>query len=269
CHDLQHPDPLTTALASIILVGILISYLPQHWKIASRRSSEGLSPWWVLLGGLGSIAAIGCILVLPSSRTDMSCCREISAGACVGALLGIAQIGLQWACFMFIVFLFLIFFPGTNPATTAASLESSTPSLTSTAPATPPKRRDALIVGSVTLLTLLVVSITSLAIVSAYPRHTQVWANILGTFAGLLSAVQYLPQIYYTWRLQDVKSLSIATMIIQVPGAFLFALSLWLRVGWEGWGTWLIYIVTGVLQGVLLAMAIWFNSRAIDNSAKD
>src|ERR1700761_2536315 len=101
CDRLESPNPYTVALAAIILVGILISYLPQHIKIIVRRSSDGLSPWWVLLGGLSSIAAIGNILVLPQSRADVGCCKEVSGAACAAALLGIAQIGLQWACFMF------------------------------------------------------------------------------------------------------------------------------------------------------------------------
>ena len=47
-------------------------------------------------------------------------------------------------------------------------------------------------------------------------------------------------------------------MIIQVPGAFLFAFSLWLRVGWGGWSTWLVYVVTGILQAILLTLAITY-----------
>ena len=101
CKHLTSPNPYTVSLAAFILIGILISYLPQHHKIISRRSSEGLSPWWVLLGGLSSVAAIGNILTLPASRADVKCCKEVSGGACAAALLGIAQIGLQWGCFMF------------------------------------------------------------------------------------------------------------------------------------------------------------------------
>ncbi|KYG50579.1 hypothetical protein M433DRAFT_281782 [Acidomyces richmondensis BFW] len=249
CRALEQPDPLTVYLAVFILVGVLVSYLPQHIKIIQYGTSEGLSPWWVLLGGLSSIAAIGNILTLPASRADMACCKEISGGACAAALLGVAQIGLQWACFMFSVMLFLIFFP------TAPDLDISS-SIASITSSPPPKRRDAIIVGSTTLCALLVVGITSIALVAAWPHHTQYWANFLGSIAGLLAAVQYVPQIWYTYRLGDVKSLSVITMLIQVPGAFLFSFSLWLRVGWGGWSTWLVYVVTGILQGILLAMAI-------------
>ncbi|KAK5712625.1 hypothetical protein LTR17_017878 [Elasticomyces elasticus] len=250
CSHLAHPSPFTTALAAVLLAGILLSYLPQHLKILSRRSSEGLSPWWVLLGALSSIAALGNILTLPTSREDVACCKTIGKGECAAALLGVGQIGCQWACFMFIVMLFLIYFPYT---TTHADLSPPTASLTSTPP---PKRRDAVIVAVTTTLALLTIGLTSLVLVAAYPHHTQNWANLLGIIAGLLSAVQYVPQIWYTYHLRDVKSLSVITMLIQVPGAFLFAFSLWQRVGWEGWSTWAVYIVTGFLQGVLLVMAI-------------
>ncbi|KAK5165207.1 uncharacterized protein LTR77_009305 [Saxophila tyrrhenica] len=279
CAHLQHPNPATVTLASIILVGILISYLPQHIKIISRHSSEGLSPWWVLLGGLSSIAAIGNILVLPASREDVKCCKEVTGGECAAALLGVAQIGLQWGCFMFMcvchpslkfctghgrdetikantaysVMLFLIFFPTRS---TPADLSISTPSLSSTT--TPPRRRDALLVTLLILAAFLATGLTSLATLAVYPHHTQSLANALGTIAGTLSGIQYLPQIYFTWKLKSVKSLSVVTMLIQVPGAFLFAFSLFLRVGWEGWSTWGVYVVTGCLQGVLLGLAVWY-----------
>ena len=94
-----------------------------------------------------------------------------------------------------------------------------------------------------------------------WPHHTQKWANTLGIISGLLAAIQYLPQIYYTYRLKDVKSLSIITMLIQVPGAFFFAFSLWLRVGSEGWSAWAVYIITACLQSILLVMAIVYYKR--------
>lgn len=162
------------------------------------------------------------------------------------------------------VMLFLIFFPAHNDE---ADLSSSTATLTNSPP---PKRRDQVIVGFTTLVVVFVVGITSIALVAAYPHHTQNWANFLGLIAGILAMIQYLPQLYYTWRLGEVRSLSILTMLIQVPGAFLFAFSLWLRVGWEGWSTWLMFLVTGVLQGGLLGLAIkyWLAGRKEDEGSE-
>lgn len=82
-------------------MGILVSYLPQHYKIIERRSSRGLSPLFVLLGTVSGTASIANILTLPESTTDMACCKEIGRFPCAAALLGIAQIGVQWTCFFF------------------------------------------------------------------------------------------------------------------------------------------------------------------------
>ena len=82
-----------------ILLGILISYLPQHYRIISRRTSEGISPYFVLLGTTSGTCAFANILTLPSSRADLACCSEISRFECFAGLLGIVQVGIQWSCF--------------------------------------------------------------------------------------------------------------------------------------------------------------------------
>lgn len=93
-------DISSNNLFSLILLGILISYLPQHHRIISRRSSTGISPYFVLLGTTSGTCAFANILTLPASRRDLACCRELSGFECVSGVLGIAQIGVQWSCFM-------------------------------------------------------------------------------------------------------------------------------------------------------------------------
>ena len=86
-------------LSRLILLGILISYLPQHHRIISRRSSEGISPYFVLLGTTSGTCAFANILTLPASQRDLGCCKELSGFACTAGVLGIAQVGIQWMCF--------------------------------------------------------------------------------------------------------------------------------------------------------------------------
>ena len=84
---------------SFILIGMLVSYLPQHARIIKRRTSEGISPWFVLLGTTSATSAFANILLLPKSRQDIACCNELEPFHCVAGLLGIAQLGVQWASF--------------------------------------------------------------------------------------------------------------------------------------------------------------------------
>lgn len=82
-----------------ICIGILISYLPQHYNLIKRRSSAGISPYFVLLGTTSVSFSLAYILALPQSRMDMACCRVNSELSCFAGVLGIAQISVQWACF--------------------------------------------------------------------------------------------------------------------------------------------------------------------------
>lgn len=84
-----------------IVIGLLISYLPQHYRIIARGTSEGISPYFVLLGTTSATAAFTNMLTLPKSIQDAGCCKELESFECVAAVLGIVQIGVQWVCFAF------------------------------------------------------------------------------------------------------------------------------------------------------------------------
>jgi len=143
--------------------------------------------------------------------------------------------------------LFLTFFPRATPHHPLSS--------------TAPTHRLALSVTLVCLLHLFLTILVSVVVLYFAPAHLSTLAAILGILATILAAIQYLPQIYTTWRLQKVGSLSIPMMCIQTPGSFVWVASLAARLGWPGWSTWGIYAATGCLQGVLLVLAIGFEIR--------
>lgn len=104
--------------------------------------------------------------------------------------------------------------------------------------------------------------IVSAALVISRPDYLRSWSRTLGISATILAAIQYLPQIWMTYSLGHVGSLSIPMMLIQTPGSFVWAGSLAARLGVEGWSTWGILLVTGCLQGCLLVMGIYFELKA-------
>lgn len=97
CSSLLHPSYINFSLSLFITFGILVSYLPQHYKIIHRGSSEGISPYFVLLGVTSGTCAFANIIIL--SREVLGCCSEIGGLNCIAASLGVAQVGLQWTCF--------------------------------------------------------------------------------------------------------------------------------------------------------------------------
>lgn len=100
--------------------------------------------------------------------------------------------------------------------------------------------------------------IISIAFALRQPSALPAWANFLGILAAILASIQYFPQIYTTFRLRCVGSLSIPMMCIQTPGSLVWAASLAAREGAKGWSIWGVLVVTACLQGTLLAMAIYF-----------
>jgi len=252
CEEISRVSYANFGLSIIILLGILISYLPQHLRIIRLRSSYGLSPYFILLGTTSGTCAFANILVLPKSRVDIACCREVDKFPCVAGLLGIAQVGVQWSCFTVILLLFLIFFPR-NGSTPPVDVEDDPPK-----EHLAPSYRTALIVAALCVLHAVVIAILSFFFVYARPEHAQAWANFLGIFSTVLASIQYFPQIYTTYLLKRVGSLSIPMMCIQTPGSFVWAGSLAARLGSEAWSAWGVYLVTGCLQGTLLVMGSYF-----------
>jgi PQ loop repeat len=94
---------------------------------------------------------------------------------------------------------------------------------------------------------------------SPSPQLTS-WANFLGVQSTILASLQYLPQLYTTWTLKHVGSLSIPMMCIQTSGSFVWAISLASREGTK-WSSWITYVVTGILQGALLTMCIMWEVK--------
>lgn len=122
CH-FQH-DPTTMYLSIFILIGLLISYLPQHYRIISSKSSHGISPWFLLLGSISSASSL--INVVTLQWGVVRCCRFISPGMCAESMLGVMQVFLQWACFNVVLILSLIYFPPDRKYVRVVPVESTT-----------------------------------------------------------------------------------------------------------------------------------------------
>ncbi|CUS12132.1 unnamed protein product [Tuber aestivum] len=260
CTSLLDPSSLNLFFSLFILAGILLSYLPQHYRIISRGTSEGISPVFLLLGVTSGTCAFANILIL--SRGVLACCgKGIGGFNCFAASLGVAQVGAQWICFGVILLLFLIYFPRDVIAAPATSRFSM------------PKTQSALTTAVLCVVHLVVVAVLTfyfslLSPPASYPTRSDTsvspqltsWANFLGIQSTVLASLQYLPQLYTTWALKHVGSLSIPMMCIQTPGSFVWAISLASREGTK-WSSWITYVVTGVLQGVLLAMCIMWELK--------
>ncbi|ORY07833.1 hypothetical protein K493DRAFT_332579 [Basidiobolus meristosporus CBS 931.73] len=73
--------------------------------------------------------------------------------------------------------------------------------------------------------------------------------------------VSFIVGTHLILSLSSVGALSIPMMLMQTPGAFLFAYSIYLRPG-TNWTSWMTFVASGMLQGILLCMCIVWTVRA-------
>ncbi|OCF79110.1 hypothetical protein I204_01055 [Kwoniella mangroviensis CBS 8886] len=273
-------DVPTLVLSLLLCTGLIISYLPQHLRIITTKTSEGFSPWYLLLGATSS--ASGMLNLLIVQWPLFRCCRVISAGRCFESLLGFYQVTLQWFLFTVILVLYLAYFPKhlkyqrvmpLEPdvidrdygATGTSRSESAVPRPIVTV-STTPEWRLAVTLAVVVFLHLSLLFLLSISLLlmlpSTVPPHPflSYLATFLGVSGTILAVLQYAPQIYRTYHSKLVGALSLGTMAIQVPGSVLFVMSLVLRPG-TNWTSWLAYAVTGGMQGALLVICLIWKRR--------
>ncbi|KAF8417967.1 hypothetical protein EV426DRAFT_351371 [Tirmania nivea] len=264
CTSLENPSWPNLLFSLLILVGILGSYIPQHHRIISRQSSEGISPFFLLLGCTSGTGTFLNILIL--SRNVLGCCRYIGGFNCFAAGLGVAQVGTQWICFVVIILLFMIYVPR-DTKSLAPPPPPPSQSWKNPFSNTHPTASTALIVTLACIVHFVVHIILAFYIAAIRPSSLVSYASFLGVQATILASVQYIPQIFTTWKLGHVGSLSIPMMCIQTPGSFVWAVSLAMREG-TAWSSWITYVVTGILQGCLLVMCVMFEIRDRRSKAK-
>jgi hypothetical protein len=96
---LASPSYSNFTVSILLLLGILVSYLPQHHRIINRRTSEGISPLFLRLGVTSGTCALANIWMLGWGVVE--CCgSDLGPFQCFAGMLGILQVTTQWACFM-------------------------------------------------------------------------------------------------------------------------------------------------------------------------
>ncbi|KAJ1978715.1 hypothetical protein H4R35_001790 [Dimargaris xerosporica] len=239
-------------LGVFLCIGTFISYLPQHLKIIAHKTSEGFSPLYLLLGTVSAFSNVNNIFLL--QLPSVACCSVWSFERCLVNTIGILQIGTQWFMFFTIFILYLLYFPVNQRFVRQEGTGIYQMTL---------EWRAARSVAVAVFGHMLVTSFfTALLTVTLAPGAWQIetWANILGIFSMVLACFQFFPQIWKTWRRKAVGALSIPMMLIQTPGGFLFAYSIFIRPG-VNWTSWITYLMSATLQGVLLAICIAWHFR--------
>ncbi|KAH9968016.1 hypothetical protein BC827DRAFT_1169763 [Russula dissimulans] len=260
-------DRFSDVLTGGLILGLCISYAPQHYRIISKASSEGFSPWFLLLGSTSS--ASGMLNMIVMQQAVIRCCRFYSPLDCLETVAGVIQVGTQWFLFSIILVLYLLYFPPhlkyvtldidgdeTRPSERVkTNLRSDTWRLSITLSWTV-----FIHLAFCTFVTLILLLTSPSDPSGAVRSQLSIWATFLGVSSAVLAALQYTPQIAHTYRRKLVGALSIPMMLIQTPGGFIMVLSIMIRPG-TNWTSWIMFLVAAIMQGILLVMCICWKVR--------
>ncbi|PPQ74468.1 hypothetical protein CVT26_001105, partial [Gymnopilus dilepis] len=264
---IPHHDWFNALLTFCLCCGLIISYLPQHYRIIHVKSSEGLSPVFLLLGTTSAASALFNMIALQAPM--VKCCRVVPFASCVEMTAGIVQLGIQWVCFSIIFILYMTYYPPhlRYVGVSLDELEEQSPGRVKT-PVMSSEWRLSIILAWLTVIHLLFISLATAYLLYTVPPTlsgvtpwiVDFWSFLLGISAAMLAAIQYAPQIWHTYRTKLVGALSIPMMMIQTPGGILMATSIILRPG-TNWTTWITFAVAAIMQGCLLVMCIFWKIR--------
>ncbi|CAH2351083.1 hypothetical protein CLIB1423_02S11848 [[Candida] railenensis] len=223
----------------LITIGIVGSYIPQYLRINLKRTSEGLSTNFLLLGSCSSLFTFTNIMLVSSRARGCCYAGQLALFNCINSQLNLVQIGLQCFCAILILVLVLLL--------TRYSIKQD--------------REEYLRIERVGYWVLLHFAISVLQIlIGVYSKDRGLLisiANVNGLLSTILTMVKYVPQIYTTYVLKHPGTLSIGMMCIQTPGGALFTLTLFLTKG-SHWSSWISYFTAFILQGCLLTLCIYY-----------
>jgi cystinosin len=233
-------NPLANEIIGyIILVGIILSYIPQYVKIVRNKSSLGISELYLVIGYLSSTTSWnnGFIFYYPIWES----CKGFYQ--CNDETLGFIQLVVQWLSMLVFYILYLKFHDSKiEPLSWFLFIGSQV-----------------VLVGVFATTYILSAKYleSSSGEINLRPVVADRFADVLAVFTVVATCIQYLPQIYKTFRLKSPENLSLITLSIQCPGTFAWAIYLALQKG-EDVSTWIPYVVAATSQLVLLIMGTIF-----------
>lgn len=239
CSKYEGASTINFVFSILITLGIIISYIPQYRRIWLKRTSEGLSATFLLLGSLLSIFTFTNILLISSKARECCYLGALSPFNCFNSQLNLIQIGVQCICAILILVFVLIW---TNHSVKQDREEYAR----------------IVRVGNIVWAHALVSLVEVIVGLYTKKRWLYAIANTNGLLSTALTVVKYVPQIWTTYHLKHPGTLSVGMMCIQTPGGFVFAATLYFTKG-SHWSSWISYFVAALLQGTLLVLCLYYD----------
>jgi len=231
-------------LGWVLVVGTVVSFLPQHIKICQLSSHQGLSFSCNWLGCVIAHTSLLNYMALEYTGTFWCCGEGTSRINCTGAYLAFLQLILIDICCHLVLFLYMVYydheFASHNEKIPGTDFRWSC---------------NWCLVGFAFEFIASGLLALGLAYFGLDSTFIYAFGIVMMGICNITSCFQLLPQIVETYKQKAVGSLSIFTTWIQAVGCGLTAINLAPHGSWEIWSP---YVVQAVVGGFLTVEAIYY-----------
>ena len=235
-------------LGYLILLGTVLSLVPQIYNLIKQRSSYGLNPLTMFITNFSQLILVFNIVCLRTS--DFIAIQQASFFSVLPRLMTFLNAFSLWLGYMPIIFLNTIFFD--------KEIRSLRPE---------EKLGTEWFLNKLFILLNVCGSVVILIIYSVLLMVTGVGSDeltqmgkVFGTMCIVIVFIQYTPQFITTCKLQDNGSLSLLLLCIQAPGGTASALFMAIGQG-DHWSTWMSTLAASVQQFILITMIVFFKIK--------
>jgi len=245
------PDQLTGlefGLGLFLLIGTLISYLPQHIKLYGKKSHVGLSLSTAVLGSLVGASMLANYIALQYFES-FECCKYVDGMHCFGNLMPFLQLVTIYFCAVLIMFMYAYYFDekwvvqtGQDPKKVWAQTKR--------------------VLYLATAFMAILFMILAIVVLSAgiFSNQTKGFGNACVGLASIFIVIHWVPQIYKTYVMKKLGALSLPMIFLQAGGAVLTAYFFSLNAG-DQWYLWVPFVIASVLLFILLGLSLVYYMR--------
>jgi cystinosin len=250
------PTAMNISVALVLMLGTIISYVPQYVAIIKAKSSEGLSFLMMAIGLTG-----GFLIAVNSGVLKWSyaiCCLDLNTLGCLKNNLATEQLLASLGCVLVLYILYIKYHP--MEPTAKISYEKRKKQ----------KKISIIVLIVVAVLSVIISVICGILYYNIELRNGTVKTigQVLGVAAAISMVIQWTPQIYTTFVNKSQGNLSILMLLLQMPGALL-VMFFQAILNKSDISTWLPYAFLFVEQFILVTLCVYFNFQEKKRKSKN
>ena len=96
CSDLHDQSDVRFGWTIIVVIGTVISNIPQQYRIARRRSAEGVSAYFLATGLVSATCGLANIAILSLDLFECCTLGRVTSYECTSAVMGVVLSFTQW-----------------------------------------------------------------------------------------------------------------------------------------------------------------------------